>query len=141
MKSFSDATNAALNYKKNWAFIDVLDDIDPEDSCKNTKNLGKIGIIASADIVAVEQCAVDFLIGNADVDSATKSAWETAHQIKVLEYAEKQGNGNRKYQLKCRKTVDLNFTFMSVYLLEQNEKPRNMKKETFITIQNSMPYL
>ena len=98
MKSFSDATNAALNYKKNWAFIDVLDDIDPEDSCKNTKNLGKIGIIASADIVAVEQCAVDFLIGTADVDSATKSAWETAHQIKVLEYAEKQGNGNRKNQ-------------------------------------------
>ena len=59
---------------------------------------GKIGIIASSDIVAVEQCAVDFLIGNADVDSATKLAWETAHQIKVLEYAEKQGNGNRKYQ-------------------------------------------
>ncbi|MBR0544898.1 MAG: DUF362 domain-containing protein [Treponema sp.] len=98
MKSFSDATNAALNYKKNWAFIDVLDDINPECSCKNTKNLGKIGIIASSDIVAVEQCAVDFLIGNADVDSATKSAWEPAHQIKVLEYAEKQGNGNRKYQ-------------------------------------------
>lgn len=98
MKSFSDATNAALNYKKNWAFIDILDDINPECSCKSTKNLGKIGIIASSDIVAVEQCAVDFLIGNADVDSATKSEWEKAHQIKVLEYAEKQGNGKKNYR-------------------------------------------
>lgn len=40
MKSFADAAKAALDYKKNWAFINVLDDIGPVDACRNTKNLG-----------------------------------------------------------------------------------------------------
>lgn len=99
MKSFADAAQAALNYKKNWAFIDVLDDINPEDGCKNTKNQGKIGIIASNDVVALEQCAVDFLIEKADVDEATKTAWKTQHQTKVIEYAENLGCGTRNYRL------------------------------------------
>lgn len=99
MKSFADAAQAALNYKKNWAFIDVLDDINPEDGCKNTKNQGKIGIIASNDVVALEQAAVDFLIEKADVDEATKTAWKTQHQTKVIEYAENLGCGTRNYRL------------------------------------------
>ncbi len=99
MKSFADACQAVTRYKKNWAFIDVLDDINPEDSCRNTKNQGKIGIIASNDVVALEQCAVDFLIENADVDEATKSQWKNQHQTKVIEYAENLGCGTRNYRL------------------------------------------
>lgn len=99
MKSFADAAKAALDYKKNWAFIDVLDDINPEDACRGTKNQGKIGIIASNDIVALEQCAVDFLIEKSDVDESTKSAWKSQHQIKVIEYAENLGCGTRNYKL------------------------------------------
>ena len=99
MKSFADATKAALDYKKNWAFIDVLEDIDPADSCTGAKNLGKIGIISSTDIVALEQCAVDFMIEKTDVGETTKTAWKTAHQVGVIEYAEKLGYGTRKYRL------------------------------------------
>lgn len=99
MKSFADAAKAVTDYKKNWAFIDVLDDINPEDGCRNTKNQGKIGIIASADVVALEQCAVDFLIEKADVDQATKAAWKDHHQTKVIEYAESLGVGSRNYRL------------------------------------------
>ena len=99
MKSFADATKAALDYKKNWAFIDVLDDIDPADSCRNTKNQGKIGIIASNDIVALEQCAVDYLINKSAVDELTKDVWKEWHQIRVLDYCEQNKIGNRKYKL------------------------------------------
>ena len=99
MKAFADATKAALDYKKNWAFIDVLEDIEPNDNCAGAKNMGKIGIIASNDIVALEQCAVDFMIGNADVNEATKAAWKKAHQVGVIEYAEKLGYGKRNYKL------------------------------------------
>lgn len=99
MKSYADAAKAALDYKKNWAFINVLDDINPEDGCRNAKNQGKIGIIASNDIVALEQCAVDFLINNADIDEATKNQWKTTHQTGVIEYAESLGCGTRNYRL------------------------------------------
>lgn len=99
MKAFADATKAALDYKKNWAFIDVLEDIEPNDNCAGAKNMGKIGIIASNNIVALEQCAVDFMIGNADVNEATKAAWKKAHQVGVIEYAEKLGCGKRNYKL------------------------------------------
>ena len=85
--------------KNNWAFINVLEDIDSADNCKGVTNLGKIGIIASNDIVALEQCAVDFMIENADVDESVKSAWKTAHQVGVIEYAEKLGCGSRNYRL------------------------------------------
>lgn len=99
MKSYADAAKAALDYKKNWAFINVLDDINPEDGCQNAKNQGKIGIIASNDIVALEQCAVDFLINKADIDEATKNQWKTNHQTGVIEYAESLGCGTRNYRL------------------------------------------
>ena len=98
-KSFADAAKAALDYKKNWAFINVLDDIEPNDSCRGAKNLGKIGIIASTDIVALEQCTLDFVIEKADVDSAAKSEWKAAHRVGMVEQLEKLGDGTRNYRL------------------------------------------
>lgn len=56
----------------------MLDDIEAQDSCKNAKNLGKIGIIASDDIVALEQCTIDFVIEKVDVSDASKSEWKKA---------------------------------------------------------------
>jgi len=98
-KSFADAAKAALDYKKNWAFINVLDDIEPKDDCRGAKNLGKIGIIASSDIVALEQCTLDFVIENTDVDKDTKSEWKAAHRVGMVERLEKLGGGTRNYRL------------------------------------------
>lgn len=98
-KSFADAAKAALDYKKNWAFINVLDDIEPNDNCRGAKNLGKIGIIASNDIVALEQCTLDFVIEKADVDSAAKAEWKAAHRVGMVEQLEKLGGGTRNYRL------------------------------------------
>ncbi|MDE6350901.1 MAG: DUF362 domain-containing protein [Treponemataceae bacterium] len=98
MQSFADATKAALDAKKNWAFVNVLDSFRVEDSCRGAQNPGNIGIIASRDVVAIDQCAVDFQIGLAPADDATKSAWETQHQVAVLKYAEDLGCGTRHYR-------------------------------------------
>ena len=99
MKSFADAAKASLDYKKNWAFINVLDDIAPNDSCRGAKNLGKIGIIASDDIVALEECTADFLIEKADVNDVTKAEWKNTHMTGMIEYLEKIGGGTRNYNL------------------------------------------
>ena len=77
----------------------MLEDIDPQDYCRGAKNLGKIGIIASSDIVALEQCTLDFVIEKADVDNATKSEWKAAHRVGMVEQLEKLGGGTRNYQL------------------------------------------
>ena len=93
------AAKAALDYKKNWAFINVLDDIEPKDNCRGAKNLGKIGIIASSDIVALEQCTLDFVIEKVDADSSAKSEWKAAHCVGMVEKLEKLGGGTRNYRL------------------------------------------
>ncbi len=98
-KSFADAAKAALDYKSNWAFINVLDDIDPQDGCHDAKNLGKIGIIASNDIVALEQCTLDFVIEKVDVSNEVKSEWKKEHRTGMVEYLEKLGGGTRNYKL------------------------------------------
>ena len=97
-KSFADALRAALDYKNNWAFINVIDSYEPEDSCKGTKNTGNIGIIASYDPVAIDQCSVDFVAETAET-AELRAQWEETHQVKVLEYAEKLGCGKRNYRL------------------------------------------
>jgi uncharacterized Fe-S center protein len=97
-KSFADALRATLDYKDNWAFINVIDSYEPEDSCKGTKNTGNIGIIASYDPVAIDQCSVDFVAETAET-AELRAQWEETHQVKVLEYAEKLGCGKRNYRL------------------------------------------
>ena len=97
-KTFADALRAALDYKKNWVFINVIDSYEPEDNCKGAKNIGNIGIIASSDPVAIDQCSVDFVAGAAETEDL-RAQWEEAHQVKVLEYAENLGGGKRHYRL------------------------------------------
>ncbi len=98
-KSFADAAKAALDYKSNWAFINVLDDIEPQDGCKEAKNLGKLGIIASNDIVALEQCTIDFIIEKTSASDATKAEWKKEHRTGMVEQLEKLGGGTRNYRL------------------------------------------
>lgn len=98
-KSFADAAKAALDYKSNWAFINVLDDIAPQDGCTGAKNLGKIGIIASNDVVALEQCTLDFVIEKTSVSAETKAEWKKEHRTGMVEELEKLGGGTRNYRL------------------------------------------
>ena len=53
-----------------------------------------VGILASADPVALDQACVDFEFG-AVKDDATRTAWEKHHSVNVLEVCRK---------IKCRET-------------------------------------
>lgn len=97
-KAFADAAKAAMDYKKGrWAFVNVLDSLNPADGC-GAKNLGDIGILASLDPVAIDQAACDLVYGAAP-DNATREKWETYHSTRMLDYAEKIGVGKRHYRL------------------------------------------
>lgn len=98
-RSFADAAKAAVDYNPNWAFINVLDSFEPDDACRGTSNIGDIGIIASSDVVALDQCALDFTLSRSGADQQTKERWLDYHQTNVLEYAEALGIGSRRYRL------------------------------------------
>ena len=98
-RSFADAAKAATEYKKNWAFINVLDSFEPDDHCSHTSNIGNVGIIASLDVVALDQCSLDFILARSDAEEAVKQDWMKYHQTNVLEYAEELGIGKRAYRL------------------------------------------
>ena len=57
-----------------------------------------IGILASADPVAVDSAALDFTYGQAPSAQARK-AWENKHNTDVLQYAEELGVGKKNYRL------------------------------------------
>lgn len=98
-RAFADAAKAALDYKKNWAFINVVDGFKCEDDCKGAKDRAPFGIIASFDVVALDQCSLDAELSSSDANDADKAEWQKYHQCNVLEYAESLGCGKRQYRL------------------------------------------
>ena len=98
-RCFADAAKAAMDYKKGrWVFINVLDAFKAEDKCVNVQDRKSVGILASADPVALDQACVDFEFGAAK-DDATRAAWEKHHSVNVLEFAEKINVGKRHYRM------------------------------------------
>lgn len=98
LESMADGAKAAMDYKRNrWTFINVLNNIVPDDSCPGTKPLDDIGILASLDPVAADQAALDLTYGAAPTPDI-RAQWERNHQTRVLQYAEELGVGGRAYQ-------------------------------------------
>lgn len=98
-EAMSDAVKAAMQAKAGrWAFINVIDAFEPSDGCQDATNLGKIGILASLDPVAVDQAAIDITFGAAPTE-ATRAAWEERHSTMLTDIAEKNGVGKTHYRL------------------------------------------
>lgn len=97
-RTFVDAASAVLDYKKNWAFINVLDAMKPQDSCDGTTARSDIGIFASTDVVALDQCCTDYELSLAS-SAAQREQWARFHQVNVMEYAEAHSLGRRNYRL------------------------------------------
>lgn len=87
--------------RKNFLYINVIADVSPDCDCMGhaaepfVKN---VGIVASTDIVAIEQASVDLVNTAADCKDAFKKATGQSGEGQ-LNYAEKLGMGNRKYNL------------------------------------------
>lgn len=93
----ADATKA-VNESKPWVYINVLADICVDDSCRDAKPLGNIGVLASTDPVAVDRAACDMTFGQGT--DAEAAAWEKLHGVDtVLNAAEKIGAGKQRYRI------------------------------------------
>ena len=93
----ADATKA-VNESKPWVYINVLADICVDDSCRDAKPLGNIGVLASIDPVAIDRAACDMTFGQGS--DAEAVAWEKLHGVDtVLNAAEKIGAGKQRYRI------------------------------------------
>lgn len=88
--------------KGRWAFIQVLDAVEPMDNCDGTRNLGNIGLMASLDPVALDQAAIDMTF-RAAPNETTKEAWHRTHMTYLPMLAEQIGVGKTQYVLQ---TID-----------------------------------
>lgn len=93
----ADATKA-VNESKPWVYINVLADICVDDSCRDAKPLGNIGVLVSTDPVAIDRAACDMTFGQGS--DAEAAAWEKLHGVDtVLNAAEKIGAGKQRYRI------------------------------------------
>lgn len=91
-KSVSDALNGNILY------INVMNGLIPDGLNENAAVIEDIGMLASADPVALDQACVD-LIYMADGNEAFVEQIEAMNAEYVLEYAEEIGLGNSAYTL------------------------------------------
>lgn len=105
LESMAEACRAVVSYFKeeNMAYINVLNKISIDCDCdSNPKKpeMADIGIFASLDPVALDQCCYDAIINSNDKgkDSLIKRMKEK-NAIHIVEEAERLGLGSRSYEI------------------------------------------
>ena len=105
MERISESTKATIDYfGKNVTYVNVLRNISVDCDCAGcgaekvvTPN---IGIIASTDILAVDQAGIDLLYALSPEDGAAiRERIETRHGHRQLSYMKELGMGNNRYLL------------------------------------------
>lgn len=105
LESMAEACKAVLTYFKpeNMAFINVANRISIDCDCDSNPHepeMADIGIFASLDPVAVDQCCYDAIMNSHDKGKTSLvNRMNEKHAIHTVEWAEKLGVGTRKYQL------------------------------------------
>lgn len=102
LESMADACKAVLAAQPNMLFVNVMNNLSVDCDCDSNPaapKMADIGILASADPVALDQACVD-LIYTSDDDSADLIArMESRDGVHVLKSAELLGVGSRTYEL------------------------------------------
>ena len=105
MERISESTKATIDYfGKRVCYVNVMRNISVSCDCEGclaepvvTPN---IGILASTDIVAVDQACVDLIYALSEEDGAAmRERIESRHGHRQLSYMQELGMGNRKYLL------------------------------------------
>lgn len=105
LESMAEADEAVVDYfgKENMAYINVANKISIDCDCNpNPKEpeMADIGIFASLDPVALDQCCFDTIINSKDEGKKSLiNRMEKQHAIHIVESAEKLNVGTRKYEL------------------------------------------
>ena len=102
LESMADACQAVLTAQPNMLFVNVMNNLSVDCDCDSSPappKMADIGILASADPVALDQACVDLVYSSNDDSADLIARIESRDGQHVLEAAEKLGLGSRAYEL------------------------------------------
>lgn len=102
LESMADACKAVLAAQPNMLFVNVMNNLSVDCDCDSNPappKMADIGILASADPVALDQACVDLVYGSDDNSADLIARIESLDGQHVLEAAESLGVGSRAYEL------------------------------------------
>ena len=105
LESMAEACSGVIEYfkKENMAYINVANNLSIDCDCDanpHAPEMADIGIFASLDPVAIDQCCYDQIINSTDKGKASLvNRMHERHAIHIVEEAARLGLGNREYKL------------------------------------------
>ena len=102
LESMADACKALLAAQPNMLFVNVMNNLSVDCDCDSNPappKMADIGVLASADPVALDQACVDLVYGSDDDSADLIARIESLDGVHVLEAAESLGVGSRAYEL------------------------------------------
>ena len=102
LESMADACQAVLAAQPSMLFVNVMNNLSVDCDCDSNPappKMADIGILASADPVALDQACVDLVYGSDDDSADLIARIENLDGQHVLEAAEALGVGSRAYEL------------------------------------------
>ena len=102
LESMADACKAVLAAQPNMLFVNVMNNLSVDCDCDSNPappKMADIGILASADPVALDQACVDLVYASDDDSADLIARIESRDGQHVLEAAETLGVGSRAYEL------------------------------------------
>ena len=104
MERMTESSKATVDhFGKKIAFINVLRNMSVDCDCAGLSAAPvvtpDIGILASLDILAVDQASVDMVYGLNEKSADLRQRIETRHGLRQLSYMKELGMGNDKYEL------------------------------------------
>ena len=105
LESMAEADKSIIDYfgSNNLAYINVLNYLSIDCDCDSNPHapeMGDIGIFASLDPVALDQCSYDAIVNAEDKGKTSLvNRMEEKHAIHILEEGERLGLGTREYEV------------------------------------------
>ena len=102
LESMADACKAVLAAQPNMLFVNVMNNLSVDCDCDSNPappKMADIGILASADPIALDQACVDLVYASDDDSADLIARIESRDGQHVLEAAEALGVGSRAYEL------------------------------------------
>ncbi len=102
LESMADACKAVLAAQPNMLFVNVMNNLSVDCDCDSNPTppkMADIGILASADPVALDQACVDLVYASEDDSADLIKRMESRDGVHVLEAIESLGVGSRAYEL------------------------------------------
>ena len=102
LESMADACKAVLAAQPNMLFVNVMNNLSVDCDCDSNPappKMADIGILASADPVALDQACVDLIYASNDDNADLIARMESRDGVHVLKSAELLGVGSRTYEL------------------------------------------